>query len=66
MASEIYEAFKLIERTGAFDRNVFRTRCPRSESSGRCGFVIVGRILEALDVAIYAGREQGFVKPPPS
>jgi hypothetical protein len=62
--SEVEAAFDTLRHTGRFDRNHFRTSCPRSESSGRCGFVVVGRILEALGEAKYSGRNEGFVKPP--
>ena len=63
IVSEIHSALQHLINTGAFDRNSFRAHCPKSESSGRCGFVVMGRILEALGVAVYSGREKGFVKP---
>jgi hypothetical protein len=62
IVSEIHTARQHLLNAGAFDRNSFQTRCPKSESSGRCGFVVVGRILEALGEARYSGREKGFVK----
>jgi hypothetical protein len=49
--------------TGSFDRDAFRRLWPVSESSGPCRFVVVGRIFEALGVAVYSGREKGFLKP---
>src|ERR1700752_3586572 len=55
--SEVHAAFQAFLRTGAFDRNAFRAYCPKSESSGRCGFVVVVRIFEALGEATYSGRE---------
>ena|ERR1700730_9070279 len=63
LVSEVHAALQHLLSAGVFDRNSFRTCCPRSESSGRCGFVVVGRVLEALGVATYFGREKGFVKP---
>ena len=63
LISEIYAAFQTMQSTGSFSRASFRVYCPKSESSGRCGFVVVGRILEALGVAAYSGRHDGFVKP---
>ena len=60
--SEVEAAFDTLRRTGRFDRNDFRTYCPKSESSGRCGFVVVGRILEAFGEATYSGRQEGFLK----
>ncbi|MGB8112987.1 MAG: hypothetical protein WCF22_04410, partial [Candidatus Sulfotelmatobacter sp.] len=61
--SEIHKAFQHHMYTGKFDRKSFRSCCPQSDSSGHCGFVVVGRIFEALGVAEYSGRENGFVKP---
>jgi hypothetical protein len=63
IVSEVHAALQHLLNTGAFDRTSFRARCPKSKSSGPCGFVVVGRILEALGVARYSGREKGFVKP---
>jgi hypothetical protein len=63
VVSEIQRAFQHLTSTGSFDRDAFRRRCPVSESSGPCGFAVVGRIFEALGVAVYSGREKGFLKP---
>jgi hypothetical protein len=60
---EMLEAFQHPKNMGSFDRNAFRRLCPVSESSGPRGFVVVGQILEALGVAVYSGREKGFLKP---
>lgn len=66
VVSEIHAALEHLLATGAFNRNAFRAHCPVSESSGPCGFVVVGRVLEALGVATYSGREKGFVKFTPT
>jgi hypothetical protein len=63
VVSEIQQAFQNLMDTGSFDRDAFRRLCPVSELSGPCGFVVVGRILEALGVAVYSGRDKGFLKP---
>jgi hypothetical protein len=63
IVSEVNAALQHLLKTGAFDRSSFRSHCPKSKSSGPCGFVVVGRILEALGVARYSGREKGFVTP---
>jgi len=63
VVSEIQQAFQHLMDTGSFHRDAFRRFCPVSESSGPCGFVVVGRIFEALGVAVYSGREKGFFKP---
>lgn len=60
--SEIETAFEALQRTGRFDRNAYRALCPQSESSGRCGFVVVGRIFEALGEARYSSRTDGFLR----
>lgn len=45
---------------GIFDRDTFRTHCPVSASDGPCGFAVIGRCLEFLGIAKYAGRGKGF------
>jgi hypothetical protein len=63
VVSEMQKAFEHLINTGSFERDAFRRLCPVSDSSGRCGFVVVGRILEALGASVYSGREKGFLKP---
>jgi hypothetical protein len=63
IVSEIQEAFGDYVNTGSFDRHAYRKVCPVSATSAPCGFVVVGRIFEALDGAVYSGREKGFLKP---
>jgi hypothetical protein len=63
VVSEIEAAIQVLRRTGRFDRDAFRVLCPQSESSGRCGFVVVGRIFETLGEAAYSSRSDGFLKP---
>jgi len=63
--SEVRAALQHLRATGALDRGSFRTRCPISHKSGPCGFAIVGRILEALGVARYSGRDVGFTLTDP-
>jgi hypothetical protein len=60
---DMEEAFAHYMNTGSFDRRAYQRFCPVSASGGPCGFVVVGRILEALDAAVYSGREKGFLKP---
>jgi hypothetical protein len=57
--SEIRAAFLQLQSTGALTRETYRRVCPTAKSDGSCGFAVVGRILEALHVAVYSGRD-GF------
>ena len=57
--SEIRAALHQLRSAGMLSREAFRKVCPLSESDGSCGFAVVGRILEALHVAVYAGQD-GF------
>jgi hypothetical protein len=57
--SEIRAALLRLRSVGVLTREAFRQVCPTAESAGPCGFAVVGRILESLDVAVYWGRE-GF------
>jgi hypothetical protein len=63
IVSEMQPAFDHYMKTGSFDRQAYQRFCPVSALSGPCGFVVVGRILEALNGAVYSGREKGFLKP---
>lgn len=57
--SEVRAALRELRSTGVLTREAFQKACPVAESAGPCGFAVVGRILEALRVAIYSGRN-GF------
>jgi hypothetical protein len=59
--SEINQALEHLRKVGSFTRSSFRTQCPKSDSSGHCGFTVIGRIMEMLGVARYSGREHGFI-----
>ncbi len=54
--SEIRAALHQLRSAGVLTRVAFREICPKAESGRPCGFAVVGRILEALDVATYSGR----------
>jgi hypothetical protein len=58
--SELRTALQHLQATGTLDRTAFKTNCPVSQSAGPCGFAVAGRILEALGVARYSGRD-GFI-----
>ncbi|MDY6931482.1 MAG: hypothetical protein SVJ22_06170 [Halobacteriota archaeon] len=45
---------------GHISREDFKRLCPISESAGSCGYTVVGRILEYLEIAKYLGRGSGF------
>jgi len=53
--SEIRAALHQLRSTGVLSRATFRKVCPIAEWAGPCGFAVVGRILEALHVALYSG-----------
>ena len=57
---EIGVALRRLLGDGMLRSDRFREVCPVAESDGPCGFAVVGRIFEALDVAAYAGRRRGF------
>ena len=61
LVSEVRSALQHLRTTGALDRKAFRTLCAISESAGPCGFAVAGRMLEALGVARYSGRDAGFI-----
>jgi hypothetical protein len=52
--SEIRDALKQIRITGVLTREAFR-KCPIAKSAPY-SFAVLGRILEALHVAVYSGR----------
>ena len=58
--AEIRAALGDLRRTGTLDRAAFQKLAPVSELDGPCGFIVLGRILEALEVARYLGRARGF------
>jgi hypothetical protein len=60
VTSEIRAALQHLRDLGSLDREAFRDACPTSASDGACGFAVVGRILEALVVALYAAGEARF------
>jgi hypothetical protein len=57
--AEIRAALHQLETAGVFTRESYRRICPIAETDGPCGFAVLGRILEALHVAVYSGRN-GF------
>jgi hypothetical protein len=57
--SEIRAALRQLRGAGVLSREMFRKVCPTAKSDGECGYAVVGRILEALHVAIYSGND-GF------
>ena len=50
---EIRAALEELIRDGGFTRAAFQKLCAISSSDGPCGFAVIGRILEALNVARY-------------
>jgi putative transcriptional regulator len=54
--SEIGSALQRLRDAGVLSREMFAKVCPVAESAGPCGFAVVGRIFEALGVAVYSGR----------
>jgi len=58
--SEIEASVRILLQNGNFGREDFSENCPISESAGPCGFSVIGRILEYLEVASYAGLGKGF------
>jgi hypothetical protein len=52
--SEIRAALEQLIRDGAFTRAAFESLCAISTRDGGCGFAVIGRILEALNVARYS------------
>jgi len=59
---EIIAAARECSETGVFDRDTFRRHCPLAASDGECAFTMVGRCLELLGIAEYAGHGKGFRK----
>ena len=57
--SEIRAALHQLQSVGVLSRGTFRKVCPKAESAGPCGFAVVGRIFEALHVAVYSSQD-GF------
>lgn len=57
--SEIGAALRQLQNAGVLKRGTFQSVCRVAESDGPCGFAVIGRILEALGVAVYCGRD-GF------
>jgi hypothetical protein len=58
--AEIIAAAKMCRTQGMFDRHTFQVHCPVSASDGSCGFAVIGRCLEFLNIAKYAGPGKGF------
>jgi hypothetical protein len=59
-AHEILRVLRQIHARGSLIRSAFKSLCPVPDNAGPCGFAVVGRIVEALGVARYSGRKQGF------
>ena len=58
--SEMRIALQHLRDYGTFDRSAYERICPKSSSSGPCGFTVLGRTFEALQIASYSGKK-GFV-----
>jgi hypothetical protein len=54
--SEMEELIRNSLKKGHITRKDFQNYCPISKSEGSCGFAVVGRLLEYLDIAKYLGR----------
>lgn len=54
--SEMEELIRNSLKKGYINREDFQNCCPISESAGPCGFAVVGRMLEYLDIAKHLGR----------
>ena len=54
--AEMEELIRNSLKKGCITRKDFQSCCPISESAGPCGFAVVGRMLEYLDIAKYSGR----------
>ena len=54
LISEIRDALNHLICHGRLSRKEYKKVCPKTESAGSCGFAIVGRILEAMNVAEYS------------
>jgi hypothetical protein len=57
--SELRAALRQLRNASVLSREMFRQNCPTATSDGECGFAVVGRIFEALGVAVYS-RQDGF------
>jgi hypothetical protein len=57
--SEIRAALCQLRNANVLSRETFKKVCPVAQSDGPCGFAVVGRIFEALGVAVYSGQN-GF------
>lgn len=58
---EIEAAAQQLSTQGVFDRCIFHKYCAVSKSDGPCGFAVIGRCLEFLGLAKYAGHGNGFM-----
>ena len=54
--SEIRAGLRQLRDTGWLSRERFGDVCPTAKSNGECGFAVLGRIFEALGVAVYSGN----------
>ncbi len=59
LISEIRAALDQLQCAGVLTRKSFELVCPTSAAGVSCSFAVFGRILVALNVAIYVGRD-GF------
>jgi hypothetical protein len=53
--SEIRAGLRQLRDVGWLSRETFRETCPTAKSDGECGFAVLGRIFEALGIAVYSG-----------
>ena len=54
--SEIRAGLRQLRDIGWLSRETFGDVCPTAKSDGECGFAVLGRIFEALGVAVYSGN----------
>jgi hypothetical protein len=54
--SEIRSALRQLRDTGWIHQKTFGEICRTARSDGPCGFAVLGRIFEAMGVAVYSGN----------
>jgi hypothetical protein len=61
LLSEFERVVALTRTKGSLTRKMFEANCPVTDGDGPCGYAVVGRCLEILGIAVYKGRNSGFV-----
>jgi hypothetical protein len=56
--SEIRAGLRQLRDIGWLGRETFREICPTAKSDGECGFAVLGRIFEALGIAVLFGQRR--------